>query len=716
MALDAVVEASGTADACVALLPRGGRPELRLTSGLGPPEEAELRRVAAAALRGEEQTAPRLPAGTAAAALEVTEGDLALAFVIGAQEAGVRAFHDAAPVVLMAVARAALIGREHRREAEVARLNETARRVAASLDLEEVLSKLVQDPVQLLGADSGDVLLLDEERKVLRVVAVANFPREMVGFEMQPHEGLSARAMASRRPLMVTDYSRYRHRVKRLDHYAFKAVLCVPLIARGEAIGSLNVHATRPPHRFTREDARLLTMFANHAAIAVDNARRFENEVRLARELAGANEELGRSLSLQRRLVEQVLLDRGLPAVVAELATLLRRAAVVQDHLLRLLASAGPEGAPVAPGLPIPRDLAADPAVGAFLRDLVATGRARTAPPDLLPGPERLVAAIRVGGPETASYLVLEAGGPLSRLDRALVEVASTGVALELAKVRAQVEVERRLRGDVIMDLLSDASLSPEAISARAAHLGYDLSDPRDLLVLAIDDFEEATEGLGEEKVLEVKRRFFEVVHDAVTAAAPGSMVVAQSNAVIVLASQASAERGGYGERDPLSIAAELKAFLGEQLPGFTISAVIGARCSGPPDYAPAFERARRTLDALHRLGRRDRAVRVDDLGVIRLLISATSPEELRAFSHDLLEPLTRHDRERGTKLLETLRLFVASRFNRREAARLGFMHVNTIAYRLRRVEELLGVDLSDPDTLLDLTLALRVADLIDTS
>jgi purine catabolism regulator len=74
-----------------------------------------------------------------------------------------------------------------------------------------------------------------------------------------------------------------------------------------------------------------------------------------------------------------------------------------------------------------------------------------------------------------------------------------------------------------------------------------------------------------------------------------------------------------------------------------------------------------------------------------------------------LLEP----DRGHVGDLLRTLQVFLEEdRVQRRAAARC-FVHVNTIVYRVHRIEELLGVDLGDPSTVFDLTLALRILDLL---
>ena len=233
---------------------------------------------------------------------------------------------------------------DRRRSVQLDRLLATAVRVTESLDLDTVLTAIVDDARSLLGADSGDILLWDRERDRLRVVAVSRHPADLLDFEMAFGEGLSTQAILAQRTIWVDDYATSEHRARALDRYAFGSVICAPLIFRGEAIGALNLHATQGGHRFGADDADLLAVFAAHAAIAIDHARRFENEVKLGRELADTNAELSRSLVVQQRLAEQVLLDAG-PAGIAEvLAADLGRRVVIQDHIRRVIAGASPDG------------------------------------------------------------------------------------------------------------------------------------------------------------------------------------------------------------------------------------------------------------------------------------------------------------------------------------------------------------------------------------
>jgi DNA-binding PucR family transcriptional regulator len=103
------------------------------------------------------------------------------------------------------------------------------------------------------------------------------------------------------------------------------------------------------------------------------------------------------------------------------------------------------------------------------------------------------------------------------------------------------------------------------------------------------------------------------------------------------------------------------------------------------------------------------------DLGPYGLLLRSSAREELAEFATRTLRPLLDPGRANGAELLRTLRIYLEEdRVQRRAAARC-FVHVNTIVYRVHRIQELLGIDLADPATVFDLTLALRILDLLGT-
>jgi DNA-binding PucR family transcriptional regulator len=88
------------------------------------------------------------------------------------------------------------------------------------------------------------------------------------------------------------------------------------------------------------------------------------------------------------------------------------------------------------------------------------------------------------------------------------------------------------------------------------------------------------------------------------------------------------------------------------------------------------------------------------------LLGELARSEDLRPFRR-LAEPLRAHDRERGSDLVRTLRVYFATGANASEAADRLFLHRNSVPYRLARVEALTELDLKDPGARLALQLGL---------
>jgi purine catabolism regulator len=102
----------------------------------------------------------------------------------------------------------------------------------------------------------------------------------------------------------------------------------------------------------------------------------------------------------------------------------------------------------------------------------------------------------------------------------------------------------------------------------------------------------------------------------------------------------------------------------------------------------------------------------IDDIGAFQLLYPLRDTSELRRFVSDALDTLERRD-QRGT-LRETLRAYLETGGSHADAShRLG-IHRNTLAYRLRRIGELIGRDVGDPRTWLTLHLALCASELLE--
>jgi sugar diacid utilization regulator len=122
-----------------------------------------------------------------------------------------------------------------------------------------------------------------------------------------------------------------------------------------------------------------------------------------------------------------------------------------------------------------------------------------------------------------------------------------------------------------------------------------------------------------------------------------------------------------------------------------------------------AYGEAMDAVEIAARTGIRGRAVRLEEVLVDYLLDSSIPAQRILKAT---LRPLLTYDAARRTALVPTLRTYLDTGFNMTKSAEALFVNPNTVVYRLRRIKELSGRDPHDPDDLLVLALAMRLADL----
>jgi len=93
----------------------------------------------------------------------------------------------------------------------------------------------------------------------------------------------------------------------------------------------------------------------------------------------------------------------------------------------------------------------------------------------------------------------------------------------------------------------------------------------------------------------------------------------------------------------------------------------------------------------------------------VDLLLTLLPAEARQAFRATLLDPLLAYDAEHGTELVRTLEVFLRCSGSWTKAAEAMFVHVNSLRYRIRRIEELTGRDLGSLEDQAALLLALRL-------
>ena len=187
-----------------------------------------------------------------------------------------------------------------RRAEELAALQATVRDITGPSDLPILLQTIVERAARLLDAPAGGMYLCDPEKQEARCVVSYNTPHDYTGAVLKYGEGAAGIVAQTGEPLVVDDYRTWQGRATVFEEERpFTAVLTVPMIWQGRVTGVIHVLDYTASRRFTQADQALLTLFANHAAIAVENTRLLEQEKRHAEELTRYSKNL-----------EQLVLER----------------------------------------------------------------------------------------------------------------------------------------------------------------------------------------------------------------------------------------------------------------------------------------------------------------------------------------------------------------------------------------------------------------------
>jgi len=150
------------------------------------------------------------------------------------------------------------------------RLQKIGQAITASLDLDTILTEVVDAAVELSAAEEGSLLLLDEASGELYMRAARNFGEDFVRtFRIPAADTLAGEVLRSGQPLLLDEKTPKKIKTAYLVHH----LMYVPLTVKGRVIGVLGVDNRQSGQPFSEEHLTLLSALASYAAIAIENAR-----------------------------------------------------------------------------------------------------------------------------------------------------------------------------------------------------------------------------------------------------------------------------------------------------------------------------------------------------------------------------------------------------------------------------------------------------------
>ncbi len=568
-------------------------------------------------------------------------------------------------------------------EHELRVLYEIIHTVNSTLDLEQVLGAIVRLVNDAIVAHATYIFLSEDRgRRIVLRAASERYAHLSGRVSMAAGEGIAGWVLQNGQPVFIPEKALADPRIKyfpELEEEKYQSLVSVPLIAKGQrVIGVIALHA-EAPRVFSPQDAAFLLHVASLVAYAIENARLYERTRRSLREL------------------EQL----------SQLGAHIARAESVDD-LLAVDGRAGARAARRRVAARLPARAERRPA--AHARGLARrAGRARHR---LAARAERRAAAH--AGRRRHAHL----GARRHALGRGHHALGARRAA------------RRRRRGDGLPRRAAGRGPARERARARPRQLDRVADRARPQAAAAGRATGRAQPHQG--SLRRARRRAQHRCHRRAGTASrhrrgrarswsPGRCPSAAGRPRPARPScrrprpsrrrrcATSRARSSIAPRTSLRLLAPgarrrvgARAHRGHRRGGCPTRSPSGISnvCSGPGACAAGFTEAQQAARALPVLRPGERHLRYDELGVYKYLLRVPPGDPVRDRHADALRVLAEHDRRRNAQLLHTLEEFLRQRGHVGATAQALYVHPNTLRQRLRRIEELTGLDARDADWL----------------
>lgn len=463
-----------------------------------------------------------------------------------------------------------------------------------------------------------------------------------------------------------------------------------PMRAISGPLGHMVVYARREP---SVDEQFLAKVVAQQTGVAVSNARLHRGERDAAQQLARTNEALEetvatlrRSMQIHERLTRVAASGEGSTGIADALHDLTGLPVAIEDRYGNLRAWTGSE-----PPEPYRKPSRYDRE--RLLARLRAEGRS-------VRDGERVVALASPRPGVLGVVALVDPGRRAGATDVIALEYGATVLAVELARLRSLADTELRVRRELIHDLL--AGTDDDSAQRRAEALGYDLGRPHRVVLVECTG-KSCSRDAG---VFAVRR----ALRQQQLVALVGTMAGSGAGTVVIVA-------GGDADWEGLRQATIAQLGGGQsggaqsdggQFGGAECRLGVGDAYERPSELPRSLREAQLALKLQRVSSTRPRTSVFRDLDVFRMLASIDDLADVERFADRWLGELIAYDATKKTELVKTLTQYLQHGGGYETTSRALSVHRSTLKYRLQRIRELTGLDLTDPETHFNLQLATR--------
>lgn len=215
--------------------------------------------------------------------------------------------------------------------------------------------------------------------------------------------------------------------------------------------------------------------------------------------------------------------------------------------------------------------------------------------------------------------------------------------------------------------------------------------------------------GRDESHIQEIKAEITRTVHESFLDYPGGAMLLAKSDGVTGLVRLASQDDARLLDARLRKVKSDIES----RLPRIKISVGVGRPCSGVRYIKKSYEEAQSALRIGRFMNGPSNVSYYDHLGPYRFFCELKDSEAMLNFCQETVGKITTYDSQNDSDLLNTAICYFKNDCNLRRTAEDLFIHKNSVIYRIKKIEEITGLSMGDPEKRFNLQLGLKLLQVV---
>lgn len=299
--------------------------------------------------------------------------------------------------------------------------------------------------------------------------------------------------------------------------------------------------------------------------------------------------------------------------------------------------------------------------------------------------------------------------------DLIAVENAGMIITVTILQERAFLERERSTYSQLLSDIMNRKYTDILTVHHRLNHIGFDYSHEIMVCQIGADDFEDYISDrqmrIDENSIQIIKSRIQSIVTDYIRSGVRTALCMQDGAEMAILFSV----RSESDIKDVRIRISEVLTLLESEYEDLGFSAGIGTAVRDINKAEQSWKEAKLAKKVGRMVNRQttQRVTMVDDLGCLSFLYQMAGSRDLLRFYDSYMEELIRYDEKNGMNLIRTLEVYFENNKNIRRTADELFVHKNSVIYRLKKVESIIGEKLEDSETAFNLQMCLKIREMM---